>query len=127
MLDAEILNPLVLNARQIAVVRVVIVRLHRVRRAGGRGRRGGLGRESRLTRCLKKDPKTRLRDIGEARKQGLINDSEAAQLKETADAVAAAIGVDDFSAEELTHHDAQRAQGDRPSPAQRQQRPTAAE
>jgi acyl-CoA dehydrogenase len=71
--------------------------------------------------------KARVRDIGEARKQGLINDSEAAQLKETADAVAAAIGVDDFSAEELTHHDAQRAQGDRPSPAQRQQRPTAAE
>ncbi len=71
--------------------------------------------------------KARVRDIGEARKQGLINDSEAAQLKETADAVAAAIGVDDFSAEELMHHDAQRAQGDRPSPTQRRTQPTAAE
>ena len=71
--------------------------------------------------------KAHVRDIGQARKQGLINDSEAAQLKETAEAVAAAIGVDDFTAEELTHHDAQRAQGDRPSPTQRRTRPTAAE
>jgi acyl-CoA dehydrogenase len=71
--------------------------------------------------------KAHVRDINQARKQGLINDGEAAQLKKTAAAVAAVIAVDDFTAEELTHHDAKRAEGDKPSPAQRKRRPTAAE
>jgi acyl-CoA dehydrogenase len=71
--------------------------------------------------------KAHVRDIDQARKQGLINDGEAAQLKEVTEAVAAAIGVDDFTAGELTHHDANRAQGDKLSPTQQQRRPTAAE
>jgi len=71
--------------------------------------------------------KARVHDIDQARKQNLINDGEAAQLKETAAAVAACIAVDDFSAEELTHHDANLAQGDRSSPAQTRPRPAAAE
>jgi len=71
--------------------------------------------------------KAHARDIDQARKQGLINDGEAAQLKETAKAVAAAIAVDDFTAEELTHHDATDAQGDKSSPAQKRPRPAAAE
>jgi acyl-CoA dehydrogenase len=71
--------------------------------------------------------KAHVRDIDQARKQGLINDSEATQLKETAAAVATAIAVDDFTAEELTHHDADHAQGDKSSPAQKQSRPAAAE
>ncbi len=71
--------------------------------------------------------KAHVRDIDQARKQGLINDGEAAQLSETAKAVAAAIAVDDFTAEELTHHDANHVQGDTPSPAQKRPRPAAAE
>jgi acyl-CoA dehydrogenase len=71
--------------------------------------------------------KARVHDLDQARKQGVINDGEAAQLKETAAAVAAAIAVDDFTAEELTHHDANHAQGDRPSPAQKRPRPAAVE
>ncbi len=45
--------------------------------------------------------KARVRDIGKARAQGLINDAEAAQLEELAKAIAAAIAVDDFAPEEL--------------------------
>ncbi len=71
--------------------------------------------------------KARVHDIGEARKQGLINDAEFAQLSDTAAAVAATIEVDDFTADELTHHDADQAQGDGQSPAQKRPRPTAAE
>jgi acyl-CoA dehydrogenase len=71
--------------------------------------------------------KTRVHDIDQARMQGLINDTEATQLKETAAAVAAAIAVDDFAADELTRHDADHMQGDRPSPAQKRPRPAAAE
>jgi acyl-CoA dehydrogenase len=71
--------------------------------------------------------KVRVHDIDLARKQGLINDGEAAQLSETAEAVAAAIAVDDFTAEELTHHDADNAHGELPSPTQKRPRPAAAE
>lgn len=71
--------------------------------------------------------KTHVHDIDQALKQNLIDAGEAAQLKETAQAVALAIEVDDFTAEELTHHDADHAQGDRPSPAQKPPRPAAAE
>ena len=45
--------------------------------------------------------KARVRDVGKARAQGLINDAEAAQLEELAKAVAAAVAVDDFAPEEL--------------------------
>jgi acyl-CoA dehydrogenase len=69
----------------------------------------------------------RVRDIDQALKQSLINDGEAAQLKDTAAAVAAAIAVDDFTADELTRHDADHMQGDGPSPAQKRPRPAAAE
>lgn len=69
----------------------------------------------------------RIHDIDQARNKGLINDSEAVQLRETEAAVAAAIDVDDFSADELTHRDANPTQGGRPSPAQEPPRPAAAE
>jgi acyl-CoA dehydrogenase len=71
--------------------------------------------------------KAHVHDIDQARKQNLINESEAAQLRDTAAVVAATIAVDDFTAEELTHHDANHAQGDRSSPAQKRPRPAAAE
>src|SRR5215831_7975841 len=45
--------------------------------------------------------KAHVRDIDEARKRGLINEAEAAQLRATAEAVAAAVAVDDFAADEL--------------------------
>jgi acyl-CoA dehydrogenase len=44
----------------------------------------------------------RVRDVETALKQRTINDAEAAQLKEAAEAVAAAVAVDDFAPEELT-------------------------
>jgi len=44
----------------------------------------------------------RVRDVDQALKQRTINDQEAAQLKQAAEAVAAAIAVDDFAPEELT-------------------------
>lgn len=44
----------------------------------------------------------RVRGIDQAVKQGTINADEAAQLKAAADAVSAAIAVDDFAPEELT-------------------------
>jgi acyl-CoA dehydrogenase len=69
----------------------------------------------------------RVRNIDQARKQNLINDAEAAQLKATADAVALAVGVDDFSAEELTRHDASHKQGDMPSQVQTRPRSAAGE
>jgi acyl-CoA dehydrogenase len=43
----------------------------------------------------------RVADIDQARAQRLINDAEAQQLRAAADAVAAAIAVDDFAAKEL--------------------------
>jgi acyl-CoA dehydrogenase len=71
--------------------------------------------------------KAHIHEIDLARKQGLINDSEAAQLRETEMAVATAIEVDDFAADELAHHDTNRTQGEKPSSAQARPRPTAAE
>ena len=65
--------------------------------------------------------KAGVRDVAQARRQKLINDAEAAQLHATAEAVAAALAVDDFAPEELTH----RATGDVPSQAMPQ--PAAAE
>ena len=44
----------------------------------------------------------RVRDIDQAVKQRTINADEAAQLKAAADAIAAAIAVNDFAPEELT-------------------------
>ena len=46
--------------------------------------------------------KARVRDVGKARAQGLINDAEAAQLDELAKAIDAAIAVDDFAPEEIS-------------------------
>ncbi len=45
--------------------------------------------------------RARLRDIDEAVKQRTITVEESRQLKAAADAVSAAIAVDDFAAEEL--------------------------
>jgi acyl-CoA dehydrogenase len=53
----------------------------------------------------------RVRDIDQALKQRTINADEAAQLKAAAEAVAAAIAVDDFAPEELTSRGASN-QGD---------------
>jgi len=63
-----------------------------------------------------------VRDVEEARQRHLINDAEAAQLRAAAEAVAAAVAVDDFSPQELT---AQQARGDVSS--QVMPRPAAAE
>jgi acyl-CoA dehydrogenase len=46
--------------------------------------------------------KARVRDVDAAFRQGLINEAEAQQLSAAADAVAAAIAVDDFAPEELS-------------------------
>jgi acyl-CoA dehydrogenase len=46
--------------------------------------------------------KAHVHDIDKARQQGLINDAEAKQLHAAAEAVAAAIAVDDFPAEEIS-------------------------
>jgi acyl-CoA dehydrogenase len=48
--------------------------------------------------------KAHVRDVETARAQGLINESEAAQLAALAKAVADVINVDDFAPEELTCH-----------------------
>jgi acyl-CoA dehydrogenase len=66
-----------------------------------------------------------VRDVNEARKQGLINDAEAAELNAAAEAVAAAVAVDDFAPEEITPRLARLAEGKGPSQTLR--RPTAAE
>ena len=63
-----------------------------------------------------------VRDIDQARRQALINDAEAAQLHAAAQAVAAAVAVDDFAPEELSPR---QALGDVLS--QTMSRPTAAE
>jgi acyl-CoA dehydrogenase len=60
--------------------------------------------------------KARARDIQQAESQHTINAAEAAQLHEAAEAVAAAIAVDDFAPEELTSRGASQ-QGDVSSPA----------
>jgi len=43
-----------------------------------------------------------VRDIAKARQQGLINDAELGELKAAAEAIAAAVAVDDFAPEELS-------------------------
>ncbi len=47
-----------------------------------------------------------MRDIDQARAQSLITEAEAEQLRAAADAVAAAIAVDDFAPEELARRKA---------------------
>jgi acyl-CoA dehydrogenase len=64
----------------------------------------------------------RVRDVDQAVKQRTITADEAAQLKAAADAVAAAIAVDDFAPEELTSRGAFH-KGEQSSPATSQ--PTA--
>jgi acyl-CoA dehydrogenase len=58
----------------------------------------------------------RVRDVDQAVKQRTINADEAAQLKAAADAVAAAIAVNDFAPEELTSR-GRANKGDQSSPA----------
>ncbi len=67
--------------------------------------------------------KARVRDVGKARAQGLINDAEAAQLEELAKAVDAAVAVDDFAPDEISPKRA--SLGDVISP--RMSQPSAAE
>src|SRR5262249_61485372 len=43
-----------------------------------------------------------IRDVEAARQEGLINEAEAQQLRAAADAVAAAVAVDDFAPEALS-------------------------
>jgi acyl-CoA dehydrogenase len=70
--------------------------------------------------------KAHVRDVEQARRQGLINEAEAGQLQAAAQAVAAAVAVDDFAAEELSPRRAMSANlGDLLSQAM--SRPTAAE
>jgi acyl-CoA dehydrogenase len=69
----------------------------------------------------------RVRDIDQAVKQGTINADEAAKLRTTAEAVSAAIAVNDFAPEELTGRGAAHAKGDVSSPATSQAPPVAAE
>ena len=67
-----------------------------------------------------------VRDIDQALKQRTITADEAAQLKAAAEAVSAAIAVDDFAPEELTSRDAAN-KGEVSSQATSQPRPAAAE
>ena len=71
----------------------------------------------------------RVRDIDQAVKQGTITADEAAKLKAVADAVAAAIAVDDFAPEELTERGAKGtgAKGEASSQATSPAPPVAAE
>src|SRR5215813_3826087 len=46
--------------------------------------------------------KAHIRDVDKARQEGLISDAEAQQLRAAADAVAAAVAVDDFAPEALS-------------------------
>ena len=64
----------------------------------------------------------RVRDVEEALARHLINAAEAAQLRAVAEAVAAAVAVDDFSPQELTAHQPMGDVSSQPMP-----RPAAAE
>jgi acyl-CoA dehydrogenase len=64
----------------------------------------------------------RVRDVEEALARHLINAAEAAQLRAVAEAVAAAVAVDDFSPQELTTHQPMGDVSSQPMP-----RPAAAE
>jgi len=68
----------------------------------------------------------RVRDIDQAVKQGTINADEAEKLKAAADAVSAAVAVNDFAPEEITVRGAAH-KGDVSSPATSQVPPVAAE
>jgi acyl-CoA dehydrogenase len=68
----------------------------------------------------------RVRDIDQALKQRTISADEAAQLRAAAEAVSAAIAVDDFAPEELTSRGAAN-KGEVSSQAKSQTRPAAAE
>jgi len=68
----------------------------------------------------------RVRDIDQALTQRTISTDEAAQLRATAEAVSAAIAVDDFAPEELTSRGAAN-KGEVSSQAKSQTRPAAAE
>jgi acyl-CoA dehydrogenase len=68
----------------------------------------------------------RVRDIDQTLTQRTISAGEAAQLKAAAEAVSAAIAVDDFAPEELTSRGAAN-KGDVSSQANSQTRPAAAE
>jgi acyl-CoA dehydrogenase len=68
----------------------------------------------------------RVRDIEQAVKQRTISAEEAAQLKTAADAVAAAVAVNDFAPEELTSRGAMH-KGDQPSQATSQPTPLTSE
>jgi acyl-CoA dehydrogenase len=61
--------------------------------------------------------KAHVRDVDTAFRQGLINEAEANELRAAADAVAAAVAVDDFAPEELSPR-----QAAEPIPLQRTQR-----
>jgi acyl-CoA dehydrogenase len=65
-----------------------------------------------------------VRDIGEAERRGIIDADDAATLRTVAEAVSAAIAVNDFAPEELTSRGAKK--GDAPSRTN-PQRPAAAE
>ena len=72
----------------------------------------------------------RVRDIDQAVKQGTITADEAAKLKAAAEAVSAAVAVNDFAPEELAGRGAARAtgsKGDVSSQATSQAPPVAAE
>src|SRR5580692_12231678 len=64
----------------------------------------------------------RVRDIDQAVKQRTVTADEAAKLKAAADAVAAAVAVNDFAPEELTSRGALH-KGDQPSQATSQPTP----
>src|SRR4029077_12532776 len=55
-----------------------------------------------------------VRDVDDARRQGLITEAEASELRAAADAVDAAIAVDDFAPEELAPRQAAEAARRRP-------------
>ena len=63
--------------------------------------------------------KARVTDLKKAREQGIINDSEKAQLEALAKAVLDVVNVDDFAPDELTHgvqSQPNEKRGDVPSP-----------
>jgi acyl-CoA dehydrogenase len=68
-----------------------------------------------------------IRDVEEARRRNVINDAEAAQLRAAAEAIAAAVAVDDFSPQELSARGAKEYQAMGDLPSQPMPRPAAAE
>src|SRR5262249_17450259 len=66
-----------------------------------------------------------MRDVEKARQEGLITDAEAEKLRAAADAVAAAVAVDDFAPEALSPRQAADAVPCKWNPAKRHPRPAA--